>query len=82
MTEQPKQCPLCQRANGCSVQTGKTIEQCWCSKQSFPDKDLLVQVLDRDKQALLNGTACICESCLESLMADLTAQQTLYKRID
>nr|WP_299804552.1 cysteine-rich CWC family protein [uncultured Shewanella sp.] len=82
MTEKAKQCPLCQRANGCSVQTGHTIEQCWCSKQTFPDKSLLDQVLEKDKQALLNGTACICESCLESLKADITSQQTLYKRIN
>ena len=82
MTDKTKLCPLCQGFNLCGARVGNSIEQCWCSKQTFPDKRLLAQVLESDKLAKLNGTTCICESCLVSLQADITAQQTLYKRID
>ena len=77
-----KLCPLCRGLNGCAAQSGAGIEQCWCSKQTFPDKHLLVRVLEADELQKLNGTACICESCLTSIQADITTKQTLYKRID
>ncbi|MGM8892150.1 cysteine-rich CWC family protein, partial [Psychrobacter sp. 1Y1] len=75
-------CPLCQGFNHCAAQTGTGIEQCWCSKQEFPDKRLLTHILAADELASLTGTDCICESCLLKLKALQDKDSHLYKRID
>ncbi|MCG9728351.1 cysteine-rich CWC family protein [Shewanella sp. Isolate13] len=75
-------CPLCKGLNRCAAETGASIEQCWCSKQEFPDSALLAQVLDTEELAGLNGNACICEVCLQRLQLLQAQGRTLYKRID
>ncbi|GIU37597.1 cysteine-rich CWC family protein [Shewanella schlegeliana] len=75
-------CPLCKGLNRCAAETGAGIEQCWCSKQEFPDKALLAQVLEAEELTRLNGTACICEACLQRLQQLHPQGRMLYKRID
>lgn len=75
-------CPLCHRLNRCAVLSGTAIEACWCSKQEFPDKRLLANVLGAEELQDLSGTACICEACLQRLQLLQAKGRTLYKRID
>lgn len=75
-------CPLCQGLNGCAAQSGAGIEQCWCSKQEFPDKRLLANILGAEELLTLSGTACICEACLQRLQLLQAQGGTLFKRID
>ncbi|ABZ75201.1 hypothetical protein Shal_0626 [Shewanella halifaxensis HAW-EB4] len=82
MRHNANHCPLCQGLNHCAAQSGTGIEQCWCSKQEFPDKSLLVSVLEANELVGLNGTACICEACLQRLRQLQVKGRTLYKRID
>lgn len=58
----PNICPLCQKANGCGLQAGKTIEECWCQTSTFPIK----QSLSEAELAGLNK-ACICQACVDRL---------------
>ncbi|MGS0681870.1 cysteine-rich CWC family protein [Shewanella sp. 125m-7] len=75
-------CPLCQGLNHCAAQSGAGIAQCWCSKQEFPDKNLLANILEADELANLDGTNCICKSCLLKLKELQSKADNLYKRID
>lgn len=77
-----KECPLCRGLNHCAAQSGAGIEQCWCSKQTFPDKRLLANVLGAEELLSLSGTTCICEACLQRLQQLLSQDSNLYKRID
>ncbi|WP_372873064.1 cysteine-rich CWC family protein [Shewanella sp.] len=49
------QCPLCERANLCAFETGKSIEDCWCHYAHFPKK--LPERPD----------ACLCADCVARL---------------
>ncbi|MCJ8303136.1 cysteine-rich CWC family protein [Shewanella sp.] len=53
-------CPLCQRSNSCAVESGGTIENCWCNRVDFPPKEVL-------QGAMPSSNSCICESCIEKL---------------
>ncbi|AQS38096.1 Cysteine-rich CWC [Shewanella psychrophila] len=53
-------CPLCQRGNACAVESGGAIDTCWCTRVSFPPKDVL-------QGAMPSSNSCICETCIEKL---------------
>lgn len=48
-------CPLCERENHCSVQSG----ECWCFHTKVPQ-----ELLDRIPVELRNKV-CICSKCVE-----------------
>ncbi|QFU25168.1 cysteine-rich CWC family protein [Shewanella eurypsychrophilus] len=66
------QCPLCQRANGCAVNQGGSISECWCSEVSFPSREQIPE------SQLANNT-CICRTCIEKLKQE---ELLGIKRID
>lgn len=52
-------CPICGEDSRCGMEAGKPIDECWCSKRSFPPEiNTLVPEALRER-------ACICEACLE-----------------
>ncbi|WP_126169359.1 cysteine-rich CWC family protein [Shewanella khirikhana] len=48
-------CPLCARANGCALENGGGIDECWCRMALFP------------KALPENLAACICAECAARL---------------
>ncbi|WP_083700289.1 cysteine-rich CWC family protein [Shewanella sp. UCD-KL12] len=65
-------CPLCQSSNECAVNSGGDINACWCSKVSFPSKEIVAK-------SLLSKNTCICRACIEKLKQE---EQLGIKRVD
>ncbi|QYK04788.1 cysteine-rich CWC family protein [Shewanella zhangzhouensis] len=51
----PNQCPLCKNTNECAVQSGKSIDACWCLNAAFP------------RQLPQDMSSCLCQRCAERL---------------
>lgn len=69
---QSMNCPLCQTSNQCALNANQEIEACWCKSVKFPPKSVLIE-----KQ--LDGSACICQGCLERIKQELALG---LKRVD
>ncbi|MCK8044948.1 cysteine-rich CWC family protein [Shewanella sp. 1CM18E] len=82
MKQPTENCPLCQQLNACAVTSGGDINDCWCNKQPYLTKEGLTKVLTEEMLAALDGKACICESCLNSIKAELAVEHALYKQVD
>ncbi len=65
-------CPLCQRGNGCAVNLGGGIGECWCNEVDFPSKEQVAI-------PLLSKSSCICRDCIEKLKQE---ELLGIKRID
>ncbi|MCL1139916.1 cysteine-rich CWC family protein [Shewanella pneumatophori] len=82
MKQQTENCPLCQKLNRCAVTLGGDINECWCNTQPYLTKEGLTKVLTEEVLVTLDGSACICESCLNSIKAELAMKHALYKQVD
>ncbi|WP_037410109.1 cysteine-rich CWC family protein [Shewanella fidelis] len=82
LKQQPENCPLCQRLNGCAVTSGGDIKACWCNREPHLTKAGLTAVLSEDILATLDGKVCICEACLDSIKAELALKHALYRQVD
>lgn len=57
-------CPLCQKSNGCEVQTDRV---CWCMNLAVNVPQVLLDKIPSQ----LKGKCCICNTCI----ADYLQQQ-------
>ncbi|WP_041075939.1 cysteine-rich CWC family protein [Bacillus sp. OxB-1] len=53
-------CPICGKGNNCCNGKEKSLGDCWCTQESFPQ-----EIFDEVPADQLRKT-CICQDCLDS----------------
>lgn len=68
-TKTTDRCPICGQGNRCAIQSGKTLESCWCRNVSFPE-----EIFDRIPPEQRNKV-CICNNCVDRYQALKTERE-------
>ncbi|HJF34139.1 MAG TPA: cysteine-rich CWC family protein [Sporosarcina psychrophila] len=58
-TAESYQCPICNENNNCCNSTNKSLAQCWCSGEFFPQAIFVLVPYDKLRKS------CICKKCLD-----------------
>ncbi|GGP47976.1 hypothetical protein GCM10009347_13960 [Shewanella algicola] len=67
-----QQCPLCQHPNACAISQGLDINACWCAKQTLDKPSVIRQLNTANLMADLPDNQCICQQCIEKILAAMT----------